>query len=166
MRRSRRPVLEPAASGAFAILPGRAMTLTSADVAQPDPSNSPAAAPSGWIELDPAEPAGAISQRLLVASEVLWHALETSPHGWRRSIALDGELMSFYSRPARLALEIVEVRKVAADAYDLIRAESGVQLVPVPISDVEQRCATIVGWLDALCDRRLAQFAANGASAS
>jgi hypothetical protein len=193
MRGSRRSAVESSASGAFEILPGRRLAPAAGGIDLDVPVrrvDSSHDADSVSFELlpnlmDPVAPGAGITRRQLVAGEVLWQALAASPHNWRRSITLDGELMSFYCASARVALEVIAADCGVAAAYDLSRSGPGVRLVPIPISDVEQRCTTIVGWLDTLCASRIigqahvrtagwlrrkrgpeAQPAANGASAS
>jgi hypothetical protein len=163
MRGGRRLAAEPSASGAFEILPGRRLAPAAVRIDLDVPVqrvDSSQDAESVSFDLlpnlmDPAAPGAGITRRQLVAGEVLWQALALSPHNWRRSITLDGELMSFYCPPARVALEIVEADGWSAEAYGPSRSDAGVRLVPIPISDVEQRCTTIVGWLDTLCASRI-----------
>jgi hypothetical protein len=166
MRGGRRQLLEPAASGAFEILPGRQLVAATridpvvpvqrraADVVESADDVDPLPFELLPNLLDPVVPTG-ITRRQLVAGEVLWQALAASPHNWRRSITLDGELMSFYCAPARVALEILDEDADAFGATELDRTGTDLRKVPIPISDVEQRCATIVGWLDTLCASRI-----------
>jgi hypothetical protein len=155
MRGGRRQVFETAVPGALEILPGRQRReapvplMDSVDELDPVPFEVFAA------DLKPEESGAGVSRRQLVASEVLWHALGASPYLWRRSITLDGELMSFYCGAARLALEIIEVDGDPFGADELADGAVALRRVPIPIADVEQRCTTIVGWLDTLCASRV-----------
>jgi very-short-patch-repair endonuclease len=167
-------VVPAASSGALAVLPGWAFTgpfawgldagldAGAADGATPAPS------PDLHIDLDPTDSDDALTEALpfaadresadmgdsgrrVVAAEVLWQALRTSRFDWQRSIALDGEMLSFYCASARVALEILDAELPQKAGRDSAFGGSGVRLIPISISDVEQRCATIVGWLDELC---------------
>lgn len=161
-------VVASAPSGALAILPGWAF---SGPFSWGLEAGHEPAATEQLIELDAAEGFDALpnvpdlgadsdlstgsAARRVVAAEVLWRALAASRFDWQRSIALEGRLLSFYCAPARVALEIIDPHSAPdADGGEADRRGTGVRLVPISIADVEQRCATVVGWLDELCAGR------------
>jgi very-short-patch-repair endonuclease len=140
-------VVPAASSGALAVLPGWAFTGPFAWGLDSDDALTealPFAADRESADMGD-------SGRRVVAAEVLWQALRTSRFDWQRSIALDGEMLSFYCASARVALEILDAELPQKAGRDSAFGGSGVRLIPISISDVEQRCATIVGWLDELC---------------
>jgi hypothetical protein len=154
-----------ASSGALAVLPGWAFSGpfawgagTGVDAAvgdadlliQEDDGPADQSGPDSLPYLSRAAAPETASDQLTIAAEVLWQQLRASRFQWQRSVAVGGRVLSFYSAPARVAVEIVDAGG-DADPNLSSPTESGIRMVPVPLPDIEQRCGTVVGWLDTVC---------------
>ena len=122
-------------------------------VIDPQDSLAVAAAVAPYL-LGGDQPLGVLSSRHVVAADRLWAVLEASPFTWHRFVPLHDRLLFFYCPLAHLALEIVDEGELTADVDAPEFVQLAVSLAAVPLRDLEERPASVAGWLSALCTRR------------